>query len=342
MDKPFKVIQFGFCHEHASGKMWTLRHFSDEFEVIGVVDDRATKTARTNITSFPDFEGVPVLTEEEALSNTEAEAMVVEVTNGDLVPFAMKCAERGFPMHMDKPTGETLQPFVDLVELCRAKKIHLQLGYMFRANPAVKFTHKAAREGWLGEIISAEADMNHAYGDLSYQDYLGAFKAGILYSLGCHLVDLVLPLFGGALPLRAHPVLKTAPGDREGIANTCVSVLEWPHGTATIHASSRATKAQPIRRLRVLGTKGWIEICPIERFDNQPLTLQLCLSEPAGGYPAGLHTVDFGKPEDRYVDQLRELKRIVRGEIPDPGNYDNDIAVHKAVLMACGLDGQGV
>lgn len=338
MKTPFKVIQFGMCHEHANGKMCTLRHFSDEFEVIGVVDDRSSGSAKTRITDFSTFDGIPILTEEEALSSKDAEAMLIEVTNGDLVPFAMKCAERGFPMHMDKPTGEEERPFIELVELCRKKRIHLQLGYMFRDNPAVKFTHKAVREGWLGDLVSAEADMNHSYGDLPYQEYLSAFKAGILYTLGCHMVDLFMPLFNWELPLRAHPVLKTAVGDRDGIPNTCVSVMEWPHATATMHASSRAKCAQAIRRFRVLGTKGLIEICPIERFDNKPLKLRMTLSEAAGGYEAGDHEVDFGVIEDRYVGQLRELRDIVRGVIPDPDNYDHDIAVHRAVLKACGLD----
>lgn len=336
MSKPFRVVQIGMRHEHATGKIWTLRHFKDEFEVVGVVDDRAAPTPAVDRTNYSDFDGIPIISEEEALNDPSVEAVLVEVSNAALVETGLRVAAAGKPMHLDKPTGETLQPFVDLVELCRAKKIALQPGYMFRANPAVLFAQKAVKEGWLGEVISVEADMNHSYGDLQYQDYLGTFKAGILYNLGCHIVDLIMPMMPG-LPTRATPFLHTAPGDRDGIANTCVSVLEWPHATATIHASSRARKAQPMRRLRVLGTKGWIEVCPIELFGNDPELLEMQLSEPAGGYEAGHHTVNFGPREDRYIGQLRELKQIVRGEIPAPDNYDNEILVHKAVLMSCGL-----
>ena len=47
-----------------------------------------------------------------------------------------------------------------------------------------------------------------------------------------------------------------------------------------------------------------------------------------------------GVQKDRYADQLKELADIVRGRRPNPpGQYDHDVAVHKATLMACGMEG---
>ena len=63
----------------------------------------------------------------------------------------------------------------------------------------------------------------------------------------------------------------------------------------------------------------------------------MTLLKPAGGYGAGMHAIDFGVQTDRYAEQLRELARIVRGEIPnDPAQYDHDLKVHELTLMACG------
>lgn len=333
-NKPFRVAQIGFRHEHADGKMRTLRKYSDEFEVVGIVDDRHSTTPAYKRDDLSFADGIPIISEEQALTDPSIEAVLIEVTNGDLVPYATRAAQHGKHMHMDKPTGEELQPFIDLVEICRAKKLYMQLGYMFRANKAVLFAQKAVKEGWLGDIVSAEADMNHGYGGDTYQDYMGTFKGGIIYSLGCHLIDMIMPMMPG-LPIRTYPVIKSAPGDREGAATMGVTVMEWPRSTATIHASSRVNIFGR-RRLRVVGTKGWIEICPIERFDGVPEKVEMCITEAAGGYEAGYHEIDFGVHEDRYVDQLRQLKQIVRGEIPMPDDYDYNIMVHKAVLMACG------
>ena len=58
------------------------------------------------------------------------------------------------------------------------------------------------------------------------------------------------------------------------------------------------------------------------------------------GYKKGTHVVDCGIQKDRYADQLKELADIVRGRRPNPpGQYDHDVAVHKATLMACGMEG---
>ena len=49
--------------------------------------------------------------------------------------------------------------------------------------------------------------------------------------------------------------------------------------------------------------------------------------------------VDLGVQTDRYMDQLRELAEIVRGERPNPTEmYDHDLKVHEITLEACGYD----
>ena len=65
---------------------------------------------------------------------------------------------------------------------------------------------KAVRDGWLGDVSFIEADMNHCYGDDGYQRYVGTFKGGILYNLGCHLIDMIEPMTVG-MPTRIHSVI---------------------------------------------------------------------------------------------------------------------------------------
>ena len=177
--------------------------------------------------------------------------------------------------------------------------------------------------------------MNHSYGDAAYPQYVASLKGGLMYNLGCHLVDFILPMMKGR-PTRAHVVRQAAPGDPEGCGTSCVTVLEWPRGTVTLR-SARNTKMN-VRWLRVQGSRGELDLRPIERFDGQPLKLELRLSESAGGYAKGVHVVDFGVQEDRYADQLRELADIIRGRLPNPDLYEHDLALHAVTLMASGLD----
>ena len=329
-----RVVQWGMCHEHADGKFQSLKKLPDVFELVGIVDDRASTTPRAT-KSYKQYDGIRRLTPEEVWADKSIECVLVEVTNDDLPPVALQCAEHGLAMHMDKPAGRDFALYERIVNLCRQRSIPLQMGYMFRVNPAIRFAQKAVREGWLGEIISVEADMNHSYGDSQYPPYVASLKGGLMYNLGCHLVDFILPMMNGK-PKRAHVIRQAAPGDPEGCGTSCVSVLEWPRGTVTLRSARNAK--MNVRWLRVQGSRGELDLRPIERFDGQPLKLELRLSEPAGGYAKGVHVVDFGVQEDRYADQLRELADIIRGRAPNPDLYDHDLAVHAVTLMASGLD----
>ena len=203
-----KIAQIGVSHEHAAGKIITLRQMSDVYEIVGVVDDSATAAPK-----FPNgmehFEGLRRMTEEEVFRYPGLQGVVVEVPNTELVPTAIRCMEHNLPMHLDKPAGEDLTLFGKLLDGCRAKNLPLQMGYMFRGNPAFQFCLKIVKENWLGDIFEVEADMNHSYGGESYQEYLGHFKGGIMFNLGCHLIDFVVAMMGA--PEHVVPFLKSTP-----------------------------------------------------------------------------------------------------------------------------------
>jgi predicted dehydrogenase len=115
--KKIKIGQIGISHEHAAGKMKALRLLSDIYEIVGVVDDRATTDAAKFVSSdFSPYEGLEWLSEEELFRTPGLDAVVVEVPNLDLVPVAYRCLERNLPIHMDKPGGEDLVAFAK--QLC--------------------------------------------------------------------------------------------------------------------------------------------------------------------------------------------------------------------------------
>ncbi len=332
--KKVRVVQWGMCHEHADGKFKSVKKLPEDFELVGIIDDRASKTPAED-RNFKVFDGVPRMTPEQLWADKSIQCVFVEVTNDDLIPIAWKVAKHGLAMHLDKPCGQNLKKFEALMDFCKARGIPVQIGYMFRVNPAIKFATKAVKEGWLGDIISVEADMYHDYGSKNYNAYIASFKGGIMYNLGCHLVDFILPMMPG-MPTKAHVVRLPAPGDPDNAGTNCVSVLEWPHATVTVRSSRHAACSN--RWLRIQGTKGAIDLRPIERFDGKPTKLEMRLKFDVPGYKKGTHVVDCGIQKDRYADQLKELADIVRGRRPNPpGQYDHDVAVHKATLMACGM-----
>ena len=331
-----KIGQIGVCHEHASGKILTLKKMPEIFEIVGVVDDRETSsTPRFAGNDLTPYEGLRFMTEAELFNTPGLQAVTVETPNLELVPAALRCMERNLAIHMDKPGGEELERFAELRRGCEERGLPFQMGYMFRGNPAIQWCVKAIRRGWLGEIFEAQANMNHNYGGEPYQEYLGKFPGGIMFNLGCHLIDFIVAMLGK--PERVHSVLKPLNGHNRDAKINSISILEYAHGFAEIRACSTRYTAVSGRRLLICGSKGTIELCPMERFDKG-LELGMVLAEPAGGYEAGRHTVTFDHLRDRYENQFRQLFSIVRGETEaDPALYDHDLAVHEVVLAASGI-----
>ncbi|MDY0040178.1 MAG: Gfo/Idh/MocA family oxidoreductase [Desulforhabdus sp.] len=329
-----KIGQIGVCHEHASGKINTLKHMPDVFEIVGVVDDNTSTAAKFAGTDLTPYEGLKWLTEEELFNTPGLQAVAVETPNLDLVPTALRCMERNLAMHMDKPGGEDLDFFSRLRKGCEERKLPFQMGYMFRNNPAMQWCLKAVRQGWLGKIFEVQGSMSHNYGGEAYQEYIGKFKGGIMFNLGCHWFDLIIAMVGR--PESITPFLKSAPGFPDHIKNNCLTILGYPNATVKIQVCSLEIDGFNRRRFKVCGTKGSVELCPLERFDGQPLEMRLALLEGNEEYAAGTHIVDFGIKHDRYKDQLLELAKIINGEMENPYTYEHDYLVQEVLLAASG------
>lgn len=332
--KKIRIGQIGVCHEHAGAKMQSLRLRPDVFEIVGVVDDRGSKAARFAGDDLRAYEGLNWLTEEELFSTSGLQAVVVETANLDLVPTAIRCMERNLAIHMDKPGGDDPALFGRLLEGCKARGLVFQMGYMFRANPAIRWLQLAVRQGWLGEIFEIQASMSHCYGGEGYQQYMAKFPGGIMFNLGCHLIDFAVSLLGR--PSGVTTFLKSAPGYAEAVKNHCLAILEYRHAVATLRACSKEVDGLNRRRFKVCGTSGSAELAPPERFDGHPLVMDLVLSKDCPGYAAGAHRVDFGIVRDRYEDQMLELAGIINGEIIDPCDFKHECLVQEAVLAASG------
>lgn len=328
------IIQIGIRHEHASGKFLSLKKRSDIFNILGYVDEEDfCKTPFCPQTFAPAvYEGFRKFTLDEALNCPGVDAVAVEVPNRDLVPTAMKCMEHNLPMHMDKPAGETLEPYKKLLDGCKAKNLPFQMGYMFRGNPAFQFCIRAIREKLIGDVFEIEADMDHCYGLESYQEYIGKFSGGIIFNLGCHLIDFVVASLGR--PENVTPFLKSAPGYSEPVRNNCMTVLEYPHALVTLRACSKDACNTGGRAMKIAGTKGTIKFSPIERFDGKSVEIELTMHEESGLFPKGNHTLRFLPQRDRYEVQLAELAQVIRGEAKPSYSYEHDYLVHEVTLAA--------
>lgn len=328
-----KIGQIGTEHEHAP-KMSTLRKLTEHYEVVGIVEpDPALRKKHEN---DPVYRGLKWMTEEQLLNTQGLRAVAVETKIRDLVPTAARCVAAGMHLHLDKPGSETIGPFRAVLDEAGRRGLTVQLGYMYRNNPAIQFCLRAVREGWLGQIFEVDAVMNRK-DPVGYRTWLGQFPGGAMYNFGCHMIDLVVSVLGK--PDRITPYLRQTLSDAK-VSDNCLAVFEYPRATATVRTAVIEVEGYRRRQLVVCGDQGTIDIRPLETFatgPKDPLKLQMALAQPRGSYKKGYQEIVFPPMPGRYDDQLIELARVIRGEIANPYPLAHELLVQECLLPACGL-----
>jgi predicted dehydrogenase len=330
MMKKIRIGQLGVGHMHAY-KIKTLRQFPDVFDVVGVAEDDPEQKAAFGHHAM--YDGLPWMSGNELLSLPDLDAVMVETEEHTLVPAALRCIRAGKHIHLDKPGGESLPPFRELLTEAERRGLAVQMGYMYRNSPAVRFCIEAVKSGLLGNISTFDAVMSRHDGE-EFRRVIKTFRAGASFIFLCHLVDLAVILFGE--PERVVP-MSTCTRD-DGVVDNGLAVMAFAGGlTATLRTSIVEVGGFQRRNLIICGDKGTLVVQPLElQGDMAGGRVFLTLTEDAGGFRKGAQEVLQPPVRGRYDDQLLEFARIVRGEIPNPWSCDHELRVQRCFLDACG------
>ncbi len=327
-----KIAQIGTGHMHAY-KIGTLRKLTNLFEVVAVADDDPGQRKR-NENKGP-YKDLPWMSTKELLEIPGLQAVAVETEEHDPLPYALHCVQKGMHVHLDKPAGESLTDFKQILNIAKSKNLTFQMGYMYRNNPAVQFCIKAVNDGLLGEIYDIDAAMNRFDGQ-SFRDIIKTFKGGTPFIFTCHLIDMVVSLMGK--PDKIHPYLKKT--RKDDVIDNSLTVFEYPNGgIATMRTCINEVDGFQHRHLTVRGSKGKIKIQPLEVHGNMSGgTLYLTLTEAIGDFKKGEQIVEMPPFKDRYEDQWIEFANIINGKMNNPYTYEHEYIVQECLLKACEMD----
>jgi predicted dehydrogenase len=316
-----RVGQIGTQHAHASGKMQSLRGLPDTYEIVGISSE-----------SIPDaatYAGLPRMSEADLLAHPGLQAVLVETNIDDASKTALKALRAGKHVHLDKPGASEHGAFRAMRMEAEERRLTVQMGYMLRYNPAFELLFQARREGWFGEILEVDAMMGKL-ADPSTRKAIGSLPGGGMFELACHVIDASVTLLGK--PKEVHALsTPTHPGD--GIKDNQLAVLVYPKTTVTIRCNHADPFGGPRRRFQVAGTKGAMEIMPLESGKAT-----LWLDEAHGPWKKGENKIQLSVSKDRYAAEFVDLAAVLRGEKPLAWSAAHDIAVHETVLRASGLD----
>jgi predicted dehydrogenase len=321
-----RIGQIGTAHAHAAGKMETLRKSAD-FELVGVVEpdpERREAAAKSST-----YAGLQWLTEEELLHAPGLQAVAVETAVKDLVPTAARCIAAGKHIHLDKPAGESLSAFRALLEAATERKLTVQMGYMFRYNPAFQLCFRLLREGALGEVFSIDTNMSKLIGAGERQG-LVPYRGGSMFELGCHVIDAVVTVLGR--PDKVTPHGRSVSAVADGWSDNDLAVLDYPRTTATVRSAMVEVGGSARRNFIVRATRGTLDIQPLE-----PPAARLDLDAAHGEFKKGTQTVTFPKQAGRYDGDFADLAKVIRGEKALAFTPEHDLAVEETILRASGL-----
>ena len=334
--KKIKIAQIGAGHDHANAAISTLKLQSDIYDFIGyaVVDGDEPVY---NISQRA-YEDVKRMTVDEILSYPGLDAVCIETEDRRLTEYAIKAAEKGLHIHMDKPGSESDADFDRLIDLVKEKNLVFHTGYMYRYNPAVMKLKEDIKSGKLGEIYAVEAQMNCIH-PVEKRNWLGNYPGGMLYFLGCHLIDLVYSICGE--PQEVIPLSQPIGTDGVTADDFGMAVFKYKNGVSFVKSTAVEPGGFERRQLVVCGTLGTVELKPFEWlsgdcpgvFQSQRTGVREAFDKNWNTKAEYHDTPVFG----RYDAMFRSFGKYINGEKQNPFGYEYERGLHKLILKACGL-----
>ena len=336
--RKIKIAQIGAGHDHSADAITTIKRNNDIYELIGYAvvcgDELFYETHKEA------YEGVPKMTVDEILDYPGLDAVCIETEDRRLTEFAIKAAEKGLHIQMDKPGSESDANFDRLIDIVKEKNLVFHMGYMFRYNPAMIQLKEDIKSGKLGEIYDVEAHMNCVH-SAEKRNWLANYPGGMMYFLGCHLIDLIYSICGE--PDEVIPFNMPIGTDGVTADDFGMAVFKYKNGVASVKSS--AYEVSVLRNLIVCGTKGTVAIQPLETqycnneypdfFIPETSGVQKAINENGNTIWENYTTDVFG----RYDAMFRAFAAYVSGEKKNPYNYKYERDLHKLILKACGKQG---
>ena len=318
-----KIGQIGLGHNHGEGKMAAVRKFPELFDVVGYAEPDDAWVAQRGGLSV--YDGLPRMDTETLIARCDA--LLIETDVWNLTKTAQRCVAHGKHIHMDKPAGGSLTEFGALLRDAEAQHLVLQMGYMYRYNPAVRHALALAKSGALGEIRSIVAEMSTAHSP-SFRDWLRHFDGGTFYIFGSHLVDLIVSALG--TPQRVSACFQRTGADGVDVVDQSFALLRYERAMARVFVSSVEVNGWGERQFSICGSDASVHIRPLE---NPVCVTYSDRSIADNAYRDRKKTLDF--PDwcnaNRYDDMMQAFAAYVHGEAQNPYSYAYEYAVQKTL-----------
>lgn len=335
-----KVVQIGIGHDHGTSGFNSILSQDEYFDVLGFAipqEELDSGKWESRIAEYRDDRKVPYYSVENALNLSGLEAVIVESEEMYLTKYALMALQKGLHVYMDKPGSPDLTEFEKLVNTARENNLTFNVGYMYRFNPMIIEAKRRIDNGEIGEVYSVEAHMNceHVPGK---RKWLEQFPGGMMYFLGCHLVDLV-NIFQGEpdeiVPFNCSTGIDNVTADDYGMA-----VFKYKNGISFVKSCAAECGGFMRRQFVICGSKGTIEFKPLEAFDKEAprdfLYTEVRFTGKSKGWQHFEPTIR-SEYYNRFDAMMQSFADSVKGRVENPFSLDHELRTFKMLLKSCGV-----
>jgi predicted dehydrogenase len=284
------------------------------YEVAGIADPAP------EVEAFARQSGIPHFTEAEPLLDTvRPDGAIVASPNQFHVPGALACISRKLPVLVEKPLAETLSGALEIVEAAEAAGVPVLVGHHRRHNPIMRAAARIIAEGGVGRVTAVAITWltrkPDDYFDIDWRRQPGG---GPVLINAIHEIDGLRMLCG-----EIESVQASASSERRGfpVEDTAAAVIRFESGAlGTLIVSDAGSSPwtwegtsgenpfypqEAQNYCMVTGTKGALAIPSLDHWWHE---------EGQGwGDPLTRRRVPV-RPADSYVEQMRNLAAVIRGE----------------------------
>ena len=238
---------------------------------------------------------------------------MVHSKSKDMVPMALRVLEAGKAVLVEKPGGAAVADIRQLAAAAQAPGAIAQVGFNVRFAESVTRGRQLLDGGLIGEVVSVSSRGAPLIGEHVTQHLnQPADMGGALWIIGCHMIDVLLSIYGPPESVNARVRKYDRVSDDSSREDAAAVILTYPerqvvfdfdvHDRLEWFESSRVT---------FHGTKGLLEIGIL------PQSVRVYLPAARDGWAAGWtsweasrFTTPFARTEENKFSELPELDNI--------------------------------
>ena len=255
--------------------------------------------------------GVQTFDDMETALDQEPDAVLVTNPTGLHMPTALKAAQYGCNLFIEKPLSDRLDGASDLLEMVERQGLVALVGYQLRFHPMLRKVRQMLSDGAIGRVVSARLEFGEFLPDAHpYEDYRAGYAArrdlggGVVLSL-IHEIDYACWLFGS--PTMAFAIggrLSQLEMDVEDTASILMKCsVEGTMVPVQIHLDF--VRRPPTRSLQIVGDQGTI----FWDYHSNDLRLFTASSKRWEVFPME----DFQRNQ-MFLDEMRHFVRCLQGK----------------------------